>query len=190
MDNNIKDKLKKEEILTIPNFLSFFRILLIPVVVVLYCYEHYYAAVFVIFLSGLTDVADGKIARKFNMISDLGKALDPVADKLTQTATLMCLLVQFPLMWLPLSLLVVKEFISGIWRLIVFHRTREVRGAKWHGKVSTVLLYGIMLLHILWPSIPGAYSSLSIVLCTLMMILSFFLYSKENFRALKDSPCT
>lgn len=181
----------RSKVFTVPNILSMVRIALIPLIVWLYHFKNDSAAAAVVVIaSGVTDVVDGFIARKFNMISDLGKALDPVADKLTQTATLMCLLVQFPLMWLPLSLLVVKEFISGIWRLIVFHRTREVRGAKWHGKVSTVLLYGIMLLHILWPSIPGAYSSLSIVLCTLMMILSFFLYSKENFRALKDSPCT
>ena len=186
-----KTKNMRKKVFTIPNILSMVRIALIPLIVWLYHFKNDSAAAAVVVIaSGVTDVVDGFIARKFNMISDLGKALDPVADKLTQTATLMCLLFQFPLMWLPLSLLVVKEFISGIWRLIVFHRTREVRGAKWHGKVSTVLLYGIMLLHILWPSIPGTYSSLSIVLCTLMMILSFLLYSKENYRALKESPCT
>ena len=187
--NVVKNMSKK--VFTIPNILSMVRIALIPIIVWLYHFkDDPTAAAVVVMASGVTDVVDGFIARRFDMISDLGKALDPVADKLTQTAMLICLLFRFPLMGLPLSLLVVKEFISGIWRLIVIRRTKEVRGAKWHGKVATVLLYGIMLLHILWPSIPGAYSSLSIVLCTLMMILSFFLYSKENFRALKDSPCT
>lgn len=181
----------RKKVFTIPNILSMVRIALIPLIVWLYHFKNDSAAAAVVVIaSGVTDVVDGFIARKFNMISDLGKALDPVADKLTQTATLMCLLFQFPLMWLPLSLLVVKEFISGIWRLIVFHRTREVRGAKWHGKVATVLLYGIMLLHILWPAMPGMCSSVSIILCTLMMLLSFLLYSLENYRTLQGTPCT
>ena len=93
MSNNIKDKLKKEDILTIPNFLSFFRILLIPVIAVLYSiYDSHIAAVVVIALSGLTDILDGKIARRFNMVSDFGKFIDPVADKLTQLAMILCLL--------------------------------------------------------------------------------------------------
>lgn len=179
------------KVLTIPNILSMVRIALIPVIVWLYHFrDDPTAAAFVVIASGATDVVDGFIARRFHMVSDLGKALDPIADKLTQTVTLMCLLVQFPLIWMPLSLLVVKEFISGIWRLIIFRRTKEVHGAKWHGKAATVLLYSIMLLHILWPSVPELYSAGSIILCTLMMILSFLLYSLENYRTLRDASRT
>lgn len=181
----------RKTIFTIPNILSMVRIVLIPIIVWLYHFKNDpTAAAVVVIASGVTDVVDGVIARKFNMISDLGKALDPVADKLTQTAMLVCLLFRFPLMGLPLSLLVVKEVISGIWRLIIIRRTKEVRGAKWHGKVTTVLLYSTMLLHILWPTMPVACSSVSIVLCTLMMLLSFLLYTLENYRALKEHPCT
>ena len=72
MENNIKDKLKKDDILTIPNILSFFRILLIPIMVLVYNYfNHYIATIVIIALSGLTDIADGKIARKFNMTSEV-----------------------------------------------------------------------------------------------------------------------
>ena len=184
-----KARCMSKKVFTIPNILTMVRIALIPVIVWLYRFrDDPTGAAVIVVASGITDVADGIIARKFNMTSDLGKALDPIADKLTQTALLVCLLFRFPLMWFPLSLLVVKEFISGIWRLIIIHRTKEVRGAQWHGKTSTVLLYGMMLLHILWPAIPRMCSLASIVLCALMMLLSFLLYSIENYLVLKDAP--
>ena len=100
----------KQQILTVPNLLSFFRLLLIPVIVWLYCSKEAYGlALVVLILSALTDIADGIIARKFHLVSDFGKALDPIADKLTQIATMGCLLQRFPHMWLPLGILVVKE---------------------------------------------------------------------------------
>lgn len=84
--------LKKDQILTIPNFLSLVRLLLIPLIIWLYCTAEYrMISVAVIILSGLTDIADGIIARKFHMVSDFGKMLDPIADKMTQGAILLCL---------------------------------------------------------------------------------------------------
>ena len=101
MKENINSQNTKEgntgssqsRILTIPNLLSFFRLCLIPVFMWLYCVEkNYLWTGIILILSGLTDTVDGIIARKFNMISDLGKVLDPIADKLTQAAMLFCLL--------------------------------------------------------------------------------------------------
>lgn len=75
----------QNKILTIPNVLSFFRLCLIPVIIWMYCSKRDYVRTAVILLlSGATDILDGFIARRFNMVSDLGKVLDPVADKLTQ----------------------------------------------------------------------------------------------------------
>ena len=75
---------KKENVLTIPNLLSLFRLLLIPVIVWLYCVRQDYRwTIVALAVSGLSDILDGIIARKFNMVSDLGKILDPCADKLT-----------------------------------------------------------------------------------------------------------
>ena len=104
--NNTNSTQKK--IVTIPNILSFFRLCLIPVIIWLYIGEkNYLWAGIVLILSGATDLADGFIARHFHMISDLGKVLDPVADKLTQAAMLFCLCTRFPLMILPLVLMIV-----------------------------------------------------------------------------------
>jgi len=75
--------------------------------------------------------------------------------------------------------------VSGIWRLIIIRWTKEVKGAEWHGKAATVLLYAMMLLHILWPAIPTGISAGCILLCSAMMLLSFALYSRENYRMMK-----
>ena len=88
-------KFTKKEIFSIPNIMGYFRILLIPVFCYLYITaeserEYLYAA-FVVLISSLTDLFDGKIARRFNMITELGKALDPIADKLTHGALAVCL---------------------------------------------------------------------------------------------------
>lgn len=75
----------KNKILTIPNLLSFFRMCLIPLIIWQYVYkDNHITALCLLALSGMTDIADGIIARKFNMVSDFGKAFDPIADKLTQ----------------------------------------------------------------------------------------------------------
>ena len=80
----------REEAFSIPNLLSYFRLLLIPVFIVLYVHEEFTAALITLAVSGLSDILDGRIARRYNMVTDLGKVLDPVADKLTQCAMMLC----------------------------------------------------------------------------------------------------
>ena len=176
----------KHKIITIPNVLSFLRLLLIPVIVWLYCgKEAYGMALAVLILSGLTDVADGIIARKYNLVSDFGKALDPIADKLTQIATMGCLLSRFPYMWLPLGILVVKEIFTGAMSLYAVKKSGEVKGADWHGKLCTVLLYAAMGLHMLWSGIPVLFSKVLMLLCVAVMLLSGVLYWYRNFKQIK-----
>lgn len=183
--------MQKNKILTIPNILSFFRLALIPVFVWAYCgLEQYGLTAALLLLSGVTDVLDGFIARRFNMISDLGKALDPIADKLTQLAMLFCLLTRFPLMLLPLIVLMVKEAASGIMGLLVIRKTGAVHGAVWHGKVTTVLLYLTMVVHVLWYKIPELASDCMIIACVGMMVLSMVLYSLRNVRLIRSAKET
>lgn len=174
----------KNKVITIPNVLSFFRLCLIPLIVWQYVFRHhYFTALYLLALSGLTDIADGIIARKFNMVSDFGKAFDPIADKLTQIAMLFCLVTRFPNMWLPLILLVVKEIFAGVTGLMMV-RKGVVIGADWHGKVTTVLLYVTMLLHMAWVDIPATQSNILIGACTAMIILSGILYAIRNLKFL------
>lgn len=175
----------RSKIITIPNILSFFRILLIPVIVWLYIVrKNPVWTTVVLALSGITDIVDGIIARKFHMVSDFGKAFDPVADKLTQIAMLFCLVSRFKWMLLPLCVMVVKEITAGIMGLLVIRKTGKVEGAVWHGKATTVSLYSMMTIHLIWFNIPSIVSGILIGACTALALLSAFMYSRENLSIL------
>ena len=181
-----------DEWFTIPNVISFVRIALIPVFMYFYLSKQIIPSLVVLIASGLTDAVDGFIARHFHMISRLGQALDPIADKLTQFAVMLCLVIQIPRIVFPLILIVVKEVVTGIFGLITLKKTGIVKGAKWYGKVTTVLLYLMMALHLVWPffykmspeffvseNMPDVASWISIILCMVMMMLSFVLYVRR-----------
>ena len=175
----------KHKIITIPNILSLFRLLLIPVIMWLYIVkEDPVLTTVILALSGITDIVDGIIARKCHMVSDFGKAFDPVADKLTQIAMLLCLVSRFKWMLLPLCVMVIKEVTAGILGLLVIRKTGNVYGAVWHGKATTVSLYSMMIVHLIWYNIPGVISGILIGACTALALLSAFMYTRENVRIL------
>ena len=177
----------QKRIIPIPNILSFFSLCLIPVIVWLYCFKKdYFWTTFTLVLSGATDVADGIIARKFGMVSDFGKAFDPIADKLTQIVTLFCLVTRFTRMLIPFVILTVKEILAAVFNMITIKKTGKVMGAVWHGKLNTVLLYAMILIHLVWFNIPALVSDMLIGVCTAMMLLSAVLYTLRNIRALRN----
>lgn len=177
----------QKRIITIPNILSFFRLCLIPVIVWLYCFKKdYFWTTFTLVLSGATDVVDGIIARKFGMVSDFGKAFDPIADKLTQIVTLFCLVTRFTRMLIPFVILTVKEILAAVFNMITIKKTGKVMGAVWHGKLNTVLLYAMILIHLVWFNIPALVADMLIGVCTAMMLLSAVLYTLRNIRALRN----
>ena len=180
-------QITRKQIFTIPNFLSFLRLCMIPLIIWLYCAQkNYVLTAVVLVLSGLTDTIDGYIARRFNMVTDLGKALDPIADKLTQASVMFCLLTRFQMMLVPLLLLIFKELCNGIMSLFVIKKTGKVCGADWHGKVCTWLLYAMMFLHIVWFDISRQWSTALISICVIMMTVSFALYMVRNYKMLTN----
>lgn len=148
----------KKEIFSIPNLMGYFRILLIPAFCYLYLTaenEHeYFLAALVVLISSLTDLFDGKIARRFHMVTELGKALDPIADKLTHAALAICLATRYPLMWVLIALLAVKEGYMGIMGLIFLRKGKMLNGAMWFGKVCTAILFAGLFVLFLFPEIP------------------------------------
>lgn len=175
----------ENRIITIPNILSAFRLVLIPVFLWTYCIrEEYLVTAGLLLLSGLTDLADGFIARRFHMVSNLGKMLDPVADKLTQAAMLICLVTRFPMIVFPLALLAVKEASVGITNLLVIRKSGRVTGAAWHGKITTAMLYLTILIHLIWPHIPAAISNGLIMVCSGVMLVSWVMYILRNVKTL------
>ena len=179
--------LKREQVLTIPNLLSLIRLLMIPAIIWLYCEKNnYYAAAGMVFLSGLTDIADGMIARKCNMISDLGKILDPTADKLTQAALIFCLISKFEWMLWLFIFFAVKEITMGISGLIVIKKKDVVNSAQWFGKLATVVLYTVMILLFLFPGLSTAWANAMILLCAAVLLLSMVKYLTLHCKLLRS----
>ncbi len=161
-------------ILTVPNLLSFFRILLIPVIICLYFKEQYWWAFGLLVLSGATDVVDGWIARTFHVVSDFGKAIDPVADKLTQIALLLCLM---PMKyWWMVAILITKEASIGILTLIALRRTHSVYSAGWYGKICTAVIYFSMFVLMLWRDADPTFVLVDAIVCSALIALAFVLY--------------
>ena len=186
MQSEVNQEENLNRIITVPNLLSFFRLCLIPVIIWSYCVKkNPLLAGEILLLSGLTDLADGYIARRFHRISNLGKILDPVADKLTQAAMLICLFTRFPHVLLLIVIMAGKELYMVVSGCLVIRKTGKVHGADWHGKIVTFLLYGTAAVHIIWFHITPMVSDLLIGLCAIMMVISVALYIIQNTRTLK-----
>jgi len=174
---------KMKDWYTIPNILSYIRIVLIPCFILSYRQAgrygkagDYTVPALIIVVSGITDVLDGIIARKFNQITELGKVLDPIADKLTQFTILITLMAHYRYMWILTVLFVVKELFMGISGLVLIHRKSQVNGAKWFGKLSTAVFYSCMILLIAFPAMdPLMIEMLSLLICVVLGF-SFALY--------------
>lgn len=124
----------------IPNILTMIRFFLIPAIVVLIVKQNYLGAMIVLTVSGITDILDGFIARKFNLITDFGKLADPLADKATQVAILVTLSIKGILpLWILLAV-IVKEFVLVSGASFLYGKELVV-SSKWYGKLATVLFY-------------------------------------------------
>ncbi len=176
-------------ILTLPNALTLLRLLLIPFFVHFFLTpDRLPAACAVLCLSALTDVLDGSIARRFHMVSDLGKFLDPLADKLTQAALLLCLSRTHRELLFLLGLFLIKECAMLSFALLTLRITDRVEGALWHGKLNTALLE-LSLLLLLLPGFPSALFPVLLGVCSTSMLLSLFLYTRFFARLLhRPSP--
>lgn len=177
-----------DELWTIPNMLSILRLLLIPVIVYLYCFRHNNTwTLIVVAFSTLTDIVDGFIARHFNMITDFGKFLDPLADKATQLSVFLCLVTKFHAMAIPFVILIVKELVAFLMRLKIFKETEIVDGAKWHGKLATGVVIATIASHLIWYDMSDITSFCIIGICTAFVLLSAVLYTADNIRVLKST---
>ena len=116
------EKKLRNKNLTVPNAMSVFRILVIPFFAYFFLTDHLAAAVVALLLSGLSDALDGLVARRFNQITELGKMLDPLADKLTQGAVAVCIAIRYPSICPLLFLLVTKELVMLCGACFLLHR--------------------------------------------------------------------
>ena len=170
----------KKEILSIPNLLSIFRLVLIPIYIEIYLNatrpSHYYTAGGILAVSCLTDMVDGKIARHFNMVTNVGKILDPLADKFTQLALTVCLSMRYRMLRPVLALFLVKEFFQFFAAWVNFRKGKALNGALMSGKVCTTVLFISLILLVLFPQLDPATVTGIALTDMLFMSIAFVQY--------------
>lgn len=139
--NTKKQSKSHNQNLTVPNLLSVFRILVVPFFAYYFLQDNILVSVVLLVLSGLSDAVDGFIARRFNQITELGKILDPFADKITQGTVALCLAVKYPVICPLLILFLLKELAMLVLAITLIKKQKKPCAAKWYGKVATVLFY-------------------------------------------------
>ena len=187
---NTKMHFEKKDFFSIPNILTYIRIILVPIFVVVYINAETLAghiwSIVIVAISALTDLLDGFIARRFNMITDWGKIVDPIADKSMQFAMLFC--VVFKYHWVALLLVIygIKEIVSLIFSGFLFTKGKHIAGAMWCGKICTVILYGVMLALIAIPNIDQHVVTILIGFSAAFMLLAFVVYMEAYFRLYRE----
>lgn len=141
MEWNKEKKVDFKYLFTIPNILSYLRILLIAPFTVMFLREKYEFAAVLICVSGLTDCVDGFLARKLNQITQLGKMLDPVADKLTLIAVAICLSIMKPIIIPVIAILTIKDLLMLTGASILLKNHIMPMASAWYGKVGTICFY-------------------------------------------------
>ncbi len=176
----------KKDLFTIPNMLSLFRLLLIPVYVIIYLdadsNADYMLAGSILAVSCLTDMIDGKIARHFNMISTIGKFLDPVADKATQFTLTVCLAIKYPVLWYLASLFVIKEGFQLIAGIVQFRKGKMLTGALLTGKICTVILFLSLIALVLMPDLSERAINIITLVDAGFMLVSLAHYGYTYYR--------
>lgn len=170
----------KRELFTIPNLLSFFRLVLVPVYVYIYLHavtdDQYLIAGSIMALSCITDLIDGKIARHFNMISNVGKVLDPLADKVTQLALILCLSVRYRILYPVLFLFLTKELFQLFVCIYHLHKRKALAGALPAGKLCTTVLFVSLIALVLLPHLPSTLVDALVLTDALFLTISFISY--------------
>lgn len=171
---------------SIPNYLSYLRFLLIPVFVWLYVGRRAYMwAAVVIVASFITDVLDGWVARTFNMTTEWGQILDPIADKLTQITMFGCLASRYGIVIPLIVIMVLKEIVVGAMGVRVFSRTGKVGKARWYGKVATFVIVAAAFTLVLFYDIPYAAAEWIIWTACAFAAFGFVMYVISLVRELR-----
>ena len=188
---------------TIPNWLCFLRIALIPIFSVLFIKEHYIIAFVLMIIAAVTDLLDGKIARKYNMLSNLGKILDPIADKLSQVAIVIILIFKFwsfeGILKYLLFLFIAKELIMVIAGAVLLAKGMRPVAAEMWGKVATTVFYIFMIAIIaigpngalvgVWffKAFPTPVVYVMVIISVILAFVSLFGYAPGFIRQIKEN---
>lgn len=168
-----------KKVINIPNILSVLRVLLVPLFIYLYIKANetgeYLRAAGILALSGITDMLDGSIARKYNMITDAGKVLDPFADKLTQGAVCICLAIKHPTLAPILIILILKEIIIFIGGVFIYKKEDFVVSPNIFGKIYTAVFFVLMTVIVAFPHTESVlrYLLWALLICNIATLIKY-----------------
>lgn len=172
----------------IPNMLTTIRFLLVPVIFYFAMQGNYIVSAVLLVISGITDVLDGFIARKFDFVTDFGTLFDPLTDKLTQIFTLLVLVIQNVIpVWI-LAFVILKEILMIIGATFLFKKQTATIPSRWYGKITTVVFYIAIFVSMLNKQFNLGYSfdmylyylALVFALFALIMYFKVFLGLRKN----------
>jgi len=170
---------RKEDLFKLPNILCYVRILMVPLFVYLFLIGYRLESAIVVIAEALTDVIDGRIARHFNMVTDWGKFIDPLADKLMQFAMLIVTLLTVKWVAILVVLFCVKELIMLFVGIYIYHKGYNLNGSMWCGKVCTVIFDTVMIAFIAFPNISEKAVFFMLGVTAAFLVLSFVVYMNE-----------
>lgn len=178
--------------MNIPNILTAFRFVLVPVFGYYLHREQYLLAVSLFVLGGITDILDGYIARKFNLVTSWGKLADPVADKMMQITALGLLTYQGVIPAAVVLIVIAKEIFMGIGSILLYRKENMVVSANWYGKLATVVFFLAIMATII-VRMYGVDSATADILASLLVgtavlvtLFAFFMYSLDYRRIRRD----
>lgn len=181
--------LTKKEICTIPNALSLIRIMLAIVILEIAINQGIESQrsllIGLVCLSGLTDALDGYIARKYHKISEVGKILDPIADKLTQGVLLLCFIKKYPMIKYLFFIFVIKESYMAIMGAKALQVSGYNEGALWFGKINTIVFYSVMVLLLCCKNITYQKANGLLMVCGFCLIFAFICYASFYLKKMK-----
>ena len=168
----------------IPNYLTTARLILVPVFAYLVLgAENLPAAALVFIISGITDIIDGYIAKKYNMVTDFGKVYDPFVDKLMQITAIVCLAIaKLVPMWI-IAVVICKEIAMIIIGGLLYLK-KIVVYSYWYGKTATVIFYAVIILMILWQDMPKAWNTallITVIISMLIAAVGYLIDTVKNY---------
>lgn len=177
--------------MNLPNKLTMLRVFLVPLFVFLLLWENgtnqslRFLALLVFCIASFTDFLDGQIARRQNLVTNFGKFMDPLADKLLVCSGLICMIQLGQLSAWYVILIIAREFIISGFRLVASDNG-VVIAASWWGKFKTVSQMLLLILLILNLPALRMLAELFIVLALVLTMVSLVDYMRKNIRVITE----
>ena len=176
--DKLREVMSRKNIVNLPNGITLFRLLLIPVIVRLYLDELYAGSFAVIVVAVISDMVDGTVARRTGCVTDFGKFFDSAVSKVLIAVLIICLVPRYRWMWLLLIVMMFRELCQIIYGYILFSRYDRVYSSKWFGKICKASMTAVTAMLFLWHDIPRPAANLLIIACSVTVLLALMMYTR------------